>query len=147
MNRYLVIFCLLCVAALGLGGWEYKRQLDRNGILKAKNTELAADLDLVLKLHTRSQAALAHRERALKRVQAEKNKAEQALESALQANKNWSDTDVPDEVKKALGGADSPADGGLREQGYDTDPTSGATQGLPGSGLTPRDQWRSSQDD
>ena len=100
--------------ALGFGIQSYRLEA-----LRADNAAVLAERDRLTEAHNRAVAGLKRAQRTLRTREAEiaaqarlLAEAQEGLKSALQAEKEWSDTDVPPAVQKALGGAlRGPADG------------------------------------
>lgn len=104
MNRILIgIAIAALVAALGMG-WVAKTQYDDARYLRTENKAFkeAADRALVREERDRKIIAASQNKIALQARRWAETRA--ALAEALQRNKEWSDTHVPDDVQKALGG-------------------------------------------
>ena len=82
---------------------------DRQGrLIRELQVEAAMAKDEIKAQHKRYAAlarTLENQRRKLQTVQAETAHTTGATIQALEAHKSWSDTDVPDDVQKALGGA------------------------------------------
>ena len=100
---YLSVIGLLLALSLGLGAYAFYTHT-RNGVLKEANKSLTEAAEQAAKRMEKDRQVLAARHAKMlakgREIMAEK----EALENALRANKTWSDTDVPDEVQKALAG-------------------------------------------
>ena len=113
MNR---VYLTLCAVLLSLilplgylvysGGQEIAELKQSNKSLTEAAERAASRAKLDRKVLVAKQAQVASKQREL-------DKAQEALSEALQRNKSWSDTDVPDDVQKALSGPSSPAPDGL----------------------------------
>lgn len=112
MNRvYLTLCAVLLALILPLGylvysgGQELAELKQQNKVLTEAAERAQARLISDRKVLVARQAKIASQARKLAQAQ-------RALSEALQRNKAWSDTDVPPEVQKALGGpAGGPATG------------------------------------
>lgn len=101
MTKYIIAILL---ALSGLLGWGFYHQTLAVSVLGEQNKSLteAAEQAARRAKHTRQvlvarQAKLASQARILAQT-------ESALSEALQRNKAWSDTHVPDDIQKALQG-------------------------------------------
>jgi len=112
MNRILIGIALASiVAALGLG-WVAKSQYDGARYLRIENKALKEAADRALVREKRDRQVIAANQNKIALQARRWAETQQALTEALQRNKAWSDTDVPDDVQKALRGpAGGPADG------------------------------------
>lgn len=100
MNRILIIGALLLSLA-GMGYLVYY-QAGRVAGLQASVTSLTEAAERAADRAKADRQVLVARQAKIV-VQARKlARAQQALSEALQRNKAWSDTDVPDDVQKAL---------------------------------------------
>ncbi len=110
MKYLLAVIASLALALAGLG-FLYQQKATAVTTLTAENNDLreaskraservAADRKVVVARQARIAAQV--------RISAQHHAD---LAGALQANKTWSDTDVPPEVQKALGGAPDGPDG------------------------------------
>lgn len=100
-----LVALVLVLSGVGYGLYERNQRLgDQNKILtEASNRAAERELEYRRILGSRSKE-IASQARKLKQAQ-------QGLSEALQANKSWSDTDVPTDIQKALSGpSDGPAD-------------------------------------
>lgn len=112
MNRvYLTLCAVLLSLILPLGYLVYSggqeiaelKQTNKSLTEAAERAASRAKLDRQVLVAKQAQVAL---------KQAQLQKAQEALSEALQRNKSWSDTDVPDDVQRALGGpSGGPPDG------------------------------------
>lgn len=82
------------------GGQEIAELKQSNKVLTEAADRAAERLKSDRKVLVARQAKIASQTRKLA-------EQEQALSEAIQRNKSWSDTDVPPDVQKALGGAGS----------------------------------------
>ena len=113
MDRvYLTICAVLLSLILPLGylvysgGQEIAELKQSNKSLTVAAERAASRAKLDLKVLVARQTKITAQARKLAQAQ-------EALSEALQRNKAWSDTDVPDDVQKALDGRSSPAPDGL----------------------------------
>lgn len=102
MTKYLWI----AIAILGLGlaalGLLYRSEV-RKGAQDRERLQTATDaLDRVAVQRKKDLATLAARARENRATGLELAQAQEALQKALQAEKGWSDTEVPEGVRKAL---------------------------------------------
>lgn len=104
MKTTIISVCVV-VALLTGGGYLYKGAVERESALRTqlntlseaqKQAEKRRKSDRKVLVATQAKIALQGRKLA---------QTEAALSEALQRNKSWSDTDVPDDVQKALYGA------------------------------------------
>ena len=93
-------------------GWHIDQQNKDLAHLKIENKSFSEALDRAAVRAKRDADTLVANE-AEKALQTRKlDHTQQALSEALQRNKTWSDTDVPEDVQKALSGpSDGLADG------------------------------------
>lgn len=104
MKTTIITVCVV-VALLTGGGYLYKGAVERESALRTqlnalteaqKQAEKRRKSDRKVLVATQAKIASQGRKLAL---------TESALSEALQRNKSWSDTDVPDDIQKALYGA------------------------------------------
>lgn len=104
MKTTIIAACMVAAILTG-GGYLYKNAVVRESALRAqldaltegqKQAEKRRKSDRKVLVATQAKIAVQGRKLA---------RAEAALSEALQRNKSWSDTDVPDDVQKALHGA------------------------------------------
>lgn len=114
--QHLLLAALIAVA-LGFGIQSYRLEA-----LRADNAAVLADRDRLTEAHNRAVEGLKRAQRTLRTREAEiasqarlLAEAQEGLKSALQAEKEWKDTDVPPAVQKALGGALSGPPDGVRD--------------------------------
>lgn len=108
----LVVVLLAAVIALGVvarSAWVDGQYL------KTENKALLDEQKRAIQREDRDRKVLVARQAKIASQARKLAQTELALSEALQRNKAWSDTDVPDDVQKALGGAGSglpePSDG------------------------------------
>jgi len=101
--QHLLLATLIAVA-LGLGIQSYRLEA-----LRADKAAVLAERDRLTEAHNRAVEGLKRAQRTLRTREAEiasqarlLAEAQEGLKSALQAEKEWSDTDVPPAVQKAL---------------------------------------------
>ena len=94
----------LIVAALGLTGWGLYREIQSGAVKSERIEALTKASDEAAKQRLKDRKVLVARASEIASKRAELAKAQEALESALQRNNDWSNTNVPIEVQKALGG-------------------------------------------
>ena len=94
----------LIVAALGLTGWGLYREIQSGAVKSERIEALTKASEQAAKQRLKDRKVLVARAGELASKRAELAKAQEALESALQRNNDWSNTNVPIEVQKALGG-------------------------------------------
>lgn len=107
MTKALAIAVALLLATLLGVGWVAKSQYDNAAYLKTENKALLDEQKRAIEREDRDRKVLVARQAKIVSQARKLAQAEQALSEALQRNKAWSDTDVPDDVQKALGGAGS----------------------------------------
>lgn len=106
----LVVALLVVVIVLG----SYARSAWVEGqYLKTENKALLDEQKRAIQREDRDRKVLVARQAKIALQARKLAQTEQALSEALQRNKAWSDTDVPDDVQKALGGRSGPAPDGL----------------------------------
>lgn len=110
-----MVIATIALLSLLAAGWQIKRQFTQVAELEASNKRLQTQLSTIAEGLAATKTVLRKRETAYN-LQAQKlQSAQQELQGALQANKDWSATDVPPDVQKALSGLSSPAAGGLQD--------------------------------
>lgn len=99
----------LIVAALGLTGWGLYREI-RSGAVKSERIEaLTKASDEAAKQRLKDQKVLVARAADIASKRRELARTQEALSEALQRNNDWSNTNVPIEVQKAIvGRSDGP---------------------------------------
>lgn len=97
----LVVALLVVVIVLG----SYARSAWVEGqYLKTENRALIDEQKRAVEREDRDRKVLVARQAKIASQARKLAQAQQSLSEALQRNKDWSDTDVPDDVQKALGG-------------------------------------------
>lgn len=99
--RYVV---LVLVAALGLAGWGLWAQVHKNAALSTKLEGTEEALNRVVEQREKDRKVLVARAQQIASQGRELAKAREGLSRALQANNDWSNTNVPTDVQKALTG-------------------------------------------
>lgn len=112
MNRvYLTVIAVL-FALLALLGWQFDSAKLEKAALAEQNKTLTEAQNRAVEREKLDRKVLVARQAKIASQARKIAQAQEALSEALQRNKDWSDTDVPDEVQKALAGPfDSPAAG------------------------------------
>lgn len=113
MTRTLIITIGILLAIASLLGYGLNRSYREQAQLEVVAKSLTEALERVQAQSEKNRKVLVARQAenaSQARILAQ---AQEALSEALQANKPWSDTDVPPDVQKALGGPSSPAPDGL----------------------------------
>lgn len=104
MNRvYLSVIAAMAACILFLG-WHIDKQNERVGALAEQNKSLTEAVDRAAERETEYRRILGARSKEIASQARKLKQANAALSEALQANKSWSDTDVPPDVQKALQG-------------------------------------------
>jgi hypothetical protein len=104
IDRFINYFALVLIVLFGISIWGTVHYRDKARVAVAERQVLTKALETVQEQRKIDAGVLASRQAELA-VQRRKLAAAQAgLLEALQANKTWSDTDVPPEVQKALSG-------------------------------------------
>ena len=104
MNRvYLTIIAIL-IALLALLGWQLDGAKADKAALAEQNKALTEAAARAVERQKADRQVLVARQAKIAAKQRELKKAQEALSEALQRNNDWRDTNVPDEVQKALGG-------------------------------------------
>lgn len=104
MNRvYLTIISTL-FALLVLLGWQLDGAKADKAVLAEQNKTLTEAQNRAVEREKSDRKVLVARQAKIAAKQRELSEAQKALSEALQRNKDWSDTHVPDEVQKALAG-------------------------------------------
>lgn len=104
---------LLAATVIALGGLSYG-QYERNKALGAQNKTLTEAVERAAEREKQDRKVLVARQAEIASQARKLKQANAALSGALEANKSWSDTDVPSDVQKALQGrSDSPAAGSV----------------------------------
>ena len=114
-----LLLATLIVVALGLGIQSWRLEA-----LRADNAAVLAERDRLTEAHNRAVAGLKRARATLRTREAEiasqarkLAEAQEGVQKALQDEIEWSDTDVPPAVQKALGGAISGLPDGVRDNG------------------------------
>lgn len=106
MNKITLVLASLVLALSGIGYGQY----EKNKALSARNKSLAEAVDRAAERDLEYRRILGARSKEIASQARKLKQAEGALSEAIQANKSWSDTDVPTDVQNALGGpSDGPA--------------------------------------
>ena len=122
------ILLVLCAA---LSYFVYRGAVEK-GRLEQTNKVLTEASKRAAERAAKDRKVLVAREVALTARARILSREKQELLQALQRNKTWSDTDVPTEVQKALGGPSSPVPDGLQHSPDCTGAAPcGASVGLP----------------
>lgn len=107
MNRvYLSVIALLIAGALLLG-WRLNSLTEQNAVLAEAYRSSVQALNRAQERAKADRKVLVARQAKIATQGRKLAEQEQSLQNALQANKSWSDTDVPDDVQKALSGSHS----------------------------------------
>lgn len=133
MNKVLLALALAGLLLIGGGAWYLKVQVATVASLKIENKRLSEEAGQAAAALKRNQATLRKREAQAVSQARKLADSQRELQTALRANKSWSDTDVPPDVQKALSGLSGRAPDGVRHQDSERSPTSGASQRLPGA--------------
>lgn len=115
MNQLVIALALAGLLTIGGGALYLKRQVAAVAVLKTENNRLTEQANQAAAALKRNQATLRKREVQIGSQARKLAESEKALQSALSANKEWSDTDVPPDVQKALDGLSGRAPDGVRE--------------------------------
>jgi len=119
---YKALISIIITLSVALGGvvYLYKRDLSD---LSAANASLTDSVDRLTEASKRAQErskrdakALVAREREIASQARKLAEAQQGLQKALQAEQEWSNTNVPTDVQNALRGRSGGSVGGLRDQ-------------------------------
>jgi hypothetical protein len=95
------LFLIGLALSLGLGWYSYSQHVEVVR-LRAENQSLMEAQKRAVEREKRDRAVLVARQAKIVSQGRKLAEAQEALSEALQRNKSWSDTDVPDEVQKAL---------------------------------------------
>lgn len=109
MRTLTLVLSALVLALAGLGYGQY----EKNKALSARNKSLTEAVDRAAERDLEYRRILGARSKEIASQARKLKQAEGALSEALQANKSWSDTDVPPDVQNALRGP-SDGSGGVR---------------------------------
>lgn len=113
MNRLALIgWSVLLALFLTLGYLVYSGASEK-AVLQTTNKALVEAADRAAEREKADRALLVSRQAEIASQARKLAHTQQALSEALQRNKAWSDTDVPLDVQKALGGAGSGLPDGL----------------------------------
>lgn len=110
MTKYLIAALL---AVSGLLGWGLYYQIQQNAVLVVERDGATEALERAVERQKQDRQVLVAREAKIASQARKLAQAQQSLSEALQRNKDWSDTDVPDDVQKALGGPSGGPPAGL----------------------------------
>jgi uncharacterized protein HemX len=112
MTKYLIAAIAALVLALGGMGYMLKKQVEQAAVLEVQ-VKTIKDAQKQAALRRKKDAAtLVAREREIASQARKLADAQQGLSEALQAEKAWSDTDVPTTVQKALSGGSDGSNSG-----------------------------------
>lgn len=104
MTKYLIAAIAALVLALGGMGYVLKSQVERAAVLEVQVKTLTDAQKQAATRRKKDAATLVAREKEIASQARKLAEAQQGLSEALQAEKAWSDTDVPTPVQKALSG-------------------------------------------
>ena len=107
MNRLTLIGWSVLLALVLLLGYATYTGIGERAVLQAANEALTEASARAVEREKSDRQVLVARQAEIAAKQRELKQVQEALSEALQRNKAWSDTDVPDEVQSALGGAPS----------------------------------------
>ncbi len=99
--RYVVLVLSLALAAVGWGLWA---QVHKNGELSVQVDTLTEAAKQAQEQREKDRKVLVARGLELGSKRAELKRAQEGLQKALQAHNDWSNTNVPTDVQKALQG-------------------------------------------
>ena len=99
--RYVTL--VLAALVLALGGTTYGLW-QRQAALADQNKTLTEAVERAVEREKRDRKVLVARQAEIASQARKLAQAQRTLSEALQANKSWSDTDVPPDVQNALGG-------------------------------------------
>jgi len=94
---------MLVAAVLALSGLGYGLY-HKNSVLSTENKTLTAAVERAVEREKQDRKVLVARQAQIASQARKLAQAQRSLSEALQANKSWSDTDVPPDVQNALGG-------------------------------------------
>lgn len=101
----LLFTLVLALSAMCLAlGWAVDHQYSQAKALRAENQTLTEAANRAQEAAKRDRRISVARQAKIASQARKLAQAQEALSEALQRNKAWSDTDVPDEVQKALTG-------------------------------------------
>lgn len=98
---------LILAMLLAGAGYGLKTQYDSIHDLRTANEVLTEAAERATARAKQDRKVLVARQAQVASTARKLAQAERALQEALQANKPWSDTDVPEDVQRALGGPSS----------------------------------------
>lgn len=104
MNKLFLGLGLAAALAVGALGYLYKTELNANAQLSAVNTLQNEALERAAEASKRDRQVLVARQAEIASTARKLAQSQRSLSEALQRNNSWSDTHVPDEVQRALGG-------------------------------------------
>jgi hypothetical protein len=107
MTNWLASLTLILALLLAGAGLSIKSQYDSIRDLRIENKSLTEVVNRAIERSKQDRKVLVARENKIALQAQNLAVTQRALSEALQANKAWSDTYVPDDVQKALGGAPS----------------------------------------
>ena len=106
IKLYLIIGTVL-LGTFGFLGYSLYEAGGSIAALRQENKGLREASNRAVERANWDRQALLARQAELSTSRTKLAHAQQALQNALRANKSWSDTDVPPDIQKALGGAGS----------------------------------------
>jgi hypothetical protein len=105
---------LAVVVAIAVGlAYQWDRTRAALAVETARAEALTEAVKRAVEREKRDRKVLVARQAKIASETRKSEQAQEALSEALQRNKPWSDTDVPDDVQKALGGPSSGLGDGL----------------------------------
>lgn len=107
MTKALASLVLILAMLLAGAGYGLKSQYDSIHDLRAANEVLTEAAERATARAKQDRQVLVARQAQVASTARKLALTERALQEALQANKSWSDTDVPEDVQRALGGPSS----------------------------------------
>jgi hypothetical protein len=113
MTRALIITIGVLMAIASLLAYGLNRSYREQAQLEVVAKSLTEALERSTAASVRDRKVLVARQASVAAERLLRAEAQEALQQALQADKPWSDTDVPPDVQNALGGLSSSPAGGL----------------------------------
>ena len=113
MTKLFAWIILVLILISGILGYFAYSQTGRVAVLKEANKSLTEAADRAQERMKADRQVLVARQKKIASQARILTASEEALQNALQRNKSWSDTDVPSDVQKALGGPPRPVPDGL----------------------------------
>jgi hypothetical protein len=129
MDRFINYFALVLIVLFGISIYSTVHYRDAARVAVAERQVLTKALQTVQEQRKIDSGVLTARQGEILTQRRKLADLQSRLSEALQANKTWSDTDVPPDVQKALlrrSGdpvSGSPADSGVRDQSNSPDQT------------------------